>query len=40
MTTKTIFAANLLNTKVIDNFLCFPESTRTQEFEFAYGRYD
>jgi hypothetical protein len=40
MTTKMIFSMNLLNMKVIDNFLRFPESTRTQEFEFVCGRYD
>jgi hypothetical protein len=39
MTTKTIFSAKLLNMKVIDNF-CFPESTRTQEFEFVCEIYD
>ncbi len=40
MTTKTIFSEKLLNTKVIDNFLTFLESTRTEECEFVCGRYD
>jgi hypothetical protein len=40
MTTKTIFSAKLVNTKVIYNFLRFLESTRTQEDEFVCGRYD
>jgi hypothetical protein len=40
MTTKTIFSEKLLNTKVIENFRRFPESTRTQESEFVCGRYD
>jgi hypothetical protein len=38
MTTKMIFSVKLLNKKVIDNFLRFPE--RTQESEFVCGRYD
>jgi hypothetical protein len=40
MTTKAIFPAKLLNTKVIDNFLSFSESKRTQESECVCGRYD
>jgi hypothetical protein len=40
MTTKTIFYAKHLNTKVIDNFLRFPESKRTQQSELVCGRYD
>jgi hypothetical protein len=39
MTMKTIFSVNPLNTKVIENFRSFPESTRTQESEFICGRY-
>jgi hypothetical protein len=39
MTTKTIFVKHQ-NTKVIDKFLRFPESIRTQESEFVCGRYD
>jgi hypothetical protein len=31
---------NLLNTKVIDNCLNFPESTKIQESELVCGRYD
>jgi hypothetical protein len=34
------FFAQLLNTKVVDNFLSFVESTRTKESEFICGRYD
>jgi hypothetical protein len=40
MTTKTCFSLKLLNTKVIDNFQSFQESTRIQESEFVCGRYD
>jgi hypothetical protein len=40
MITKIFFSANLLNTKVIDNFLRFPESIRTQESKFVCERYD
>jgi hypothetical protein len=40
MTTKTIFSAKLMNTKVIENFLAFLENIRTQEYEFVCGRYD
>jgi hypothetical protein len=40
MTTKMIFSVNLLNTKVIVNFLSFLESIRTQESRFVCGRYD
>jgi hypothetical protein len=29
-----------MNTKVIDNFVSFPESTRTQESMFICGIYD
>jgi hypothetical protein len=35
------FSRKLLNTKVVDNFLSFPESTRTLHFEFVceiYGQ--
>jgi hypothetical protein len=39
-TTKTIFPVALMNMKVIENFLRFPESTKTQEYEFLCGRYD
>jgi hypothetical protein len=35
MTTKTIFYEKLGNMKVVGNFIKFPESTRTQEFEFV-----
>jgi hypothetical protein len=35
-----IFYANLQNTKVIENFLSFLESTRTQLYEVVCGRYD
>jgi hypothetical protein len=40
MTTKMIFSAKLLNTKVIDNFPTFPKSTRKQETEFVCLRND
>jgi hypothetical protein len=40
MTTKTIFSVKHLNMKVIENFLSFPESIRTQLFEFVCRRYD
>jgi hypothetical protein len=40
MTTKTICYAKLVNTKVVGNFLNFPESTKTQESEFICLRYD
>jgi hypothetical protein len=37
---QKIFSVNLLNTKVIENVLNFPEITRTHESELVYGRYD
>jgi hypothetical protein len=30
-----MFSRKLVNKKVVDNFLRFPESTRTQNFEFV-----
>jgi hypothetical protein len=35
MTNKTIFSGKLLNTKVVDQVVSIPESTRTQEYEFV-----
>jgi hypothetical protein len=32
---KTIFYEKLVNTKVVDNIVIFPERTRTQESEFV-----
>jgi hypothetical protein len=40
MTIKTIFSETLVNTKVVDNFVRFSKSKRTQESEFLCGRYD
>jgi hypothetical protein len=40
MTAKMIFSVKLLNTKGIDNFIRFLESTKTQESKFVCGRYD
>jgi hypothetical protein len=37
---KPIFSANPVNTKVVDKFVSFPESTITKESESVYGRYD
>jgi hypothetical protein len=35
MTTKKIFFEELLNMKVVDNYVIFPESTITQESKFV-----
>jgi hypothetical protein len=40
MTTKTILSEKLVNMKVVENVIRFPESTRTQISEFVYGIYD
>jgi hypothetical protein len=40
MTMKTIFSEQLVNTKVVENFIRFLKSTINQESEFVCGRYD
>jgi hypothetical protein len=36
---KRFFSENFVNKKVVDNFITFPESTRTQASEFVWERY-
>jgi hypothetical protein len=40
LATKTIFSTKLVNVIVVENFLNFPESRRTQISKFVRGRYD
>jgi hypothetical protein len=40
MTTKTIISAKCMSTKLVENFIRFLESVRTQESEFVCERYD
>jgi hypothetical protein len=40
MTTKTFCSVKLVSTKVVENFVSFPERIRTQIFEFVCGGYD
>jgi hypothetical protein len=41
LTTKTIFSAKkLVNTKVLENLVRFPESRRMQIFKYVLDRYD
>jgi hypothetical protein len=37
---KTIFSTKLVNTKVVENFIIFPQSIVIQESEFLCGIYD
>jgi hypothetical protein len=40
MTTNIIFSGQLVKMKVVENFVSFTESIRTQISEFVCGRYE